>query len=80
MDLTTLYKEQIYKKKKRKKKAWGKKKHCHFPTAKSLPLALIPLLLLVSFCPYYARAFAGKKSHNNTDLVVYIFVFFIIAT
>lgn len=53
MDLTALYKEQIYKKKnrKRKKKGRGKKKQCHFPTAKSLPFALIALFLLVSFSP-----------------------------
>lgn len=67
MNLTALYKEQIYmgkKKKKKEKKAGKKKKKKALPLlfSKSLPFALILLLLLVSFCPYYARAYTGKKN------------------
>lgn len=59
MDLTALYKEQIYEEKKRQ----GKKKSTAISLQQNLcPLHLIPLLLQVSFCPYYAGAYTEKKS------------------
>lgn len=48
MDLTALYKELNYKKKKEiEKKGRKNPKHCNFPIAKSLPFALISLLYLL---------------------------------